>query len=622
MSASARAPFLIRRGLLLAIFVALGAVGCGGGDDDQPIDAATADGPPSACGLEEPGTRCMSSTVLERCNGAMIEQVDCAADGRLCGPDPANPTVAEACVGSGDACGGVSNDGACAGTVLVYCSSQSMQLVATDCAGNYSICAFTGPDGYDCTTQCALDNVTPEGECQGNAIHRCRFEDGSYNVVDDACPTGTTCQTVDETGWPGCLPSASCTNIGPSGKCTGDTLTLCVGGAPQNTNCAATGQVCGYGGDATGYTCAPAGTMGAFQVNGTIRYEDRPPLPSGLGPIGTQLVRGAAVAVVADADGAVLASAVTSDDGSYLLRYDAALGAQVHVLVAAGSATPARPLRVIRPDGLLHGFGSASFAAAAMTTTDVLVTDFSGVSEGFNVFDMLVMGLDYARTAFAVAAPKPLTATWVRGATDGTYYWDSLDGMFLLGEVSDDDGYDDTVILHEMGHYIEDNFGRSDSPGGGHDGSPTDPRLAWSEGFATYWNMAVRGLPLYMDSNAGGGWSFNAETSLTTAAAAGSMTQEVSEDMVAEILWDVSDRPMPDDDTMLAGTETQVLTVEHIFATSPQCCNRGRTGMELVDWLDGWFVENGLASCAELRSIVTTTHMFPYDFNGMAGLCP
>src|SRR6188474_508514 len=106
-----------------------------------------------------------------------------------------------------------------------------------------------------------------------------------------------------------------------------------------------------------------------------------------------------------------------------------------------------------------------------------------------------------------------LTARWSRGSNNGTYYLNG--GIFLLGATSDDDGYDDTVILHEIGHFVEDMYGRSDSPGGSHDGSPTDPNLAWSEGCSTYFGMAVRGRPFYMDSNSGGGWGYDAEETVT-----------------------------------------------------------------------------------------------------------
>ena len=59
----------------------------------------------------------------------------------------------------------------------------------------------------------------------------------------------------------------------------------------------------------------------------------------------------------------------------------------------------------------------------------------------------------------------------------------------VLGNVStkDTDHWDDTVILHEMGHHIENVCGRMDSPGGAHYAQyRIDPRLAWSEAWGNF----------------------------------------------------------------------------------------------------------------------------------------
>lgn len=58
-----------------------------------------------------------------------------------------------------------------------------------------------------------------------------------------------------------------------------------------------------------------------------------------------------------------------------------------------------------------------------------------------------------------------------------------------LGNVSsqDTDHFDDSVIIHEIGHRLEDACGKSDSPGGQHFGLfRIDPRLAWSEGWGNF----------------------------------------------------------------------------------------------------------------------------------------
>lgn len=70
--------------------------------------------------------------------------------------------------------------------------------------------------------------------------------------------------------------------------------------------------------------------------------------------------------------------------------------------------------------------------------------------------------------------------------------------LFILGGVngdvksSDTDHFDDSVILHEYGHFLEDVYGNSGSPGGSHNGNfVIDARLAWSEGWANYFQGAV-----------------------------------------------------------------------------------------------------------------------------------
>lgn len=414
---------------------------------------------------------------------------------------------------------------------------------------------------------------------------------------------------------------AACETIGPQGRCAGDVLDRCDGGELTSTDCAAGGQACAYVDDATGYGCVDAASAGAFVARGVVRYEDRPPAPSGaLGALTPVPARGAQVSIVRDSDSMVLATGLTSDDGSYALRYDAAAGEQVHVSVASRSPLAIRPVTVNRTQSAVHGFGGAAFAAAAEVTADLLVTDASGTSEAFNILDQLIRVMDMIRDDLGDATPSPLVARWSRGSNQGTYYDGSIR---LLGASSDDDGYDDTVILHEAGHYVEDTQGRSDSPGGGHDGSPTDPNLAWSEGFSTYLAMAVNGAAFYADSNASGGWGYDGEGSNeSTPTPGGSIGQDVSEDMIAAILWDVGDGGAGDDDPMTGGSHAAALRVQPDYLRASALRNVGEAGVDLVDWLDGWFVEQGLGSCAAMRGVVTQQRGFPYDFAGPGGACP
>jgi hypothetical protein len=44
--------------------------------------------------------------------------------------------------------------------------------------------------------------------------------------------------------------------------------------------------------------------------------------------------------------------------------------------------------------------------------------------------------------------------------------------------------------------------------------------------------------------------------------------------------------------------------------------------MDLVEILDGWFMHEGMTTCAAMRTLIRDKYNFPYDFAGPAGACP
>lgn len=172
---------------------------------------------------------------------------------------------------------------------------------------------------------------------------------------------------------------------------------------------------------------------------------------------------------------------------------------------------------------------SQSFVADNGKTLSDLQAPATGTLEGgaFNILDQIVNANDYLRTqtascsstfsgcsAFSVA-PK-ISVYWAPGVNPGdnvgvssglSYYAKGNSQLFILGGLngdvdhSDTDHYDNSVIIHEYGHFIEDMYGHMDSPGGSHDGNQIlDPRLAWGEGWADFFQAAVTGNPWYIDT--------------------------------------------------------------------------------------------------------------------------
>ncbi|MBZ0233470.1 MAG: hypothetical protein K8M05_14180, partial [Deltaproteobacteria bacterium] len=378
-----------------------------------------------------------------------------------------------------------------------------------------------------------------------------------------------------------------------------------------------TGTVCGYADDTAGYACVDPGGAGAFVVRGRVRWEDRPLSPGELGAAIAVPARGVMVSVLDDANDATLATGSTADDGSFTLRYDATAGARVRVTTYSRSRATVRPVRVRNASGYLHAVGSPSFTAGAAAPVDLVITGTASAA-AWNALDNMVRGMDLVR-ARGITSIAPLIVYWQLGSATGSYYQGGSNELHLDG----DDGYDDVVALHEFGHYLQDEYSASDNPGGAHDGSPADPRLAWGEGGATWFAIAARGVPYYIDYAAGGGWHVELEDRVHAASLTSPMSQNISEWMVAEVMWDVSDGSLDGDgDPMTPGDPAAVFDVLVGYLVAPSAADRGRAGVDLVDWLDGWFMHHGMASCAAMRALVRDRYRFPYDFAGPAGACP
>lgn len=454
---------------------------------------------------------------------------------------------------------------------------------------------------------CESEGVPAEGVCRDGDVVRC--VDGT-RVESQDCGAGSC---IVAGGAAMCLSADACNGVGPLGRCDGDVLWRCDDG-PAVTDCAATGKVCGYTDDTAGYACVDAGSM--FVVRGRIRWEDRPLSPGELGAPTAVAARGVMVSVL-DANDATLATVSTSDDGTYTLRYTAAANAQVRVTAYSRSRATMRPVRVRDASGYLHASGSPELMAGATAPVDLLITAAGGAA-AWNALDNMVGGMDLMR-AHGATAISPLIVYWQLGSNTGSYYQGGNNELHLDG----DDGYDDVVALHEFGHYMQDEYSASDNPGGAHDGSPADPRLAWGEGGATWFAIAARDVPYYIDWSQGGGWFVELEDRVHAASLTSSMTQNISEWMVAEIMWDVSDGALDGDtDAMSAGSETDVFEVLLGYLVDPGASDRGRTGVDLVDWLDGWFMHHGMSSCGPMRTLLRERYRFPYDFAGPAGACP
>ncbi len=157
-----------------------------------------------------------------------------------------------------------------------------------------------------------------------------------------------------------------------------------------------------------------------------------------------------------------------------------------------------------------HAHGSQIIGGAFNILDDLLKANES--------LRYLVCGTSVTTTCDEFSVAPKVTAFWKAGANPITYFnGDPNQGLsfyvmgtrklYILGGVNgntttaDTDHFDDSVIIHEYGHFIEDVFGKSDSPGGTHDGNHVlDARLVWSEGWANFFSSAARANKIYRDT--------------------------------------------------------------------------------------------------------------------------
>lgn len=156
--------------------------------------------------------------------------------------------------------------------------------------------------------------------------------------------------------------------------------------------------------------------------------------------------------------------------------------------------------------------GSGSIAANNLIAYAREEQDPGVFGGAFNIYNSILTTYEYlaqntATSNLTCLNPK-LDVYWKVGFNPAQYLYPSSDpatlgtlSFYVRGQnqlyinggqqgeikISDTDHFDDSVIIHEFGHHVEDVCGKMDSPGGTHYGLyRIDSRLAWSEGWGNF----------------------------------------------------------------------------------------------------------------------------------------
>ena len=369
---------------------------------------------------------------------------------------------------------------------------------------------------------------------------------------------------------------------------------------------------------------APGETVSGVVV-GTAQYEDElrgRDVVIG-GPLTRWLpVRDVPVELIRASDDRVIATAYTDSSGRYRLPFTHREGGDVFVRIAPRLEGPGFEMRVVGvDDGITHEAQSAALGSLQKNPAGEYQSDFrfDASSELGGAYNITDRSLDAFRFISRHTAPQglDLTFVWQRGQAHSctSCYQDST--ISLGGGFEDPDEYDDSVILHEFGHFFIDQMSHDDSPGGHHSGDRTDPLIAYGEGIATVFALMVEGDPVYVDTMQSGGLIQNFETAPYPEARGttnGTVLGQVSEYLVVAVIWDLVDRGVEPHDSIAVGSEA-VMEVLTSYMPDCQANNQGVVGAELADFVHGFrsrFPEqnNGLDQ-------ILSRHEYPAGIQGM-----
>lgn len=219
--------------------------------------------------------------------------------------------------------------------------------------------------------------------------------------------------------------------------------------------------------------------------------------------------------VIRDANGTIVQCGKTNESGAISLSISKVVG---NFTVNVNSRADHGLLKAsVLADISSNDFYTltTSFSIAS-NTTSVNVNTFTATASGpdvkgaaFHILYNIWTANKFIRDSIGNPSfvTDKVTAYWKAGFNPGTYvgtssplsfYIKGSRQLYILGgsngnfSTVDFDHFDDSVILHEFAHFLEDVYSVSDSQGGSHNGNfIIDPRLAWSEGFANYFQGAV-----------------------------------------------------------------------------------------------------------------------------------
>lgn len=250
-------------------------------------------------------------------------------------------------------------------------------------------------------------------------------------------------------------------------------------------------------------------------------------------------MRGATVQLLSSG-GTTLASTITDTAGNYSFSLPTAQAVMVRVRAELKDSSADFTVRDNTQGGAMYAMDSAIFTPSASATTIDLAapsgwggSSYTGtrVAGPFAILDVAYKAKQKVLSVSPTTVLEPLKLYWsVNNVPSGgslsagqigtSFFTTDNTGsavLYLLGAANvDTDEYDQPVVAHEIGHFLQHAVSRDDSVGGPHTGSDKlDMRVAFSEGWGNSWAGMALGSPIYHDSrntSQASGFAYNVST--------------------------------------------------------------------------------------------------------------
>jgi len=444
-----------------------------------------------------------------------------------------------------------------------------------------SVCTATAGDvaGNSGTGELTV-SITPD--TTGPSL---TFSPAALTLV--SASTGTSTVSVTDNSGVAITPTFSCTN---GGSFSGNTFTAPAVTANTTVVCTATANDASGNSSTADLTVEVTPPPAAVTISGSITFDHVPFNTSNSALDYDNITQDPAPGLTLEAlssTGAVLQSTVTDANGNYSVEVnpntDVRIRVKAEMLQTSGAQWNVRVVDNTSSGALYSLQGSLATSGTVNSTRNLNAASGWGGSSYTSTRaagPFAILAPIYESLQRIVAVDPDVVFPFIdfnwsvnnrpgmndnlsfdqniaNGDIGTSSYVTSSNGdrrVLILGAANTDtDEYDEHVVIHEWGHYFEDQLSRSDSIGGPHSlGDRLDPRVALGEGFGNALSGMLTDDPFYRDSFGSGqasGFQINVESN--------NYFNEgwFNEGSVQSILYDIYDADDDGSDTISAGLE-------------------------------------------------------------------